>query len=124
MKHFVALFLFVSFFMLAVPVLLAQTPCTTLFGGGSKEDGSPYCLEEIQAQAASTGFQTPNDGMVQGATTSPLGQTNGSAGSPLKGGTYPAPSVNRQPNTGPEMLGLLALVPAAYAGWKLRKQTS
>lgn len=120
MKQFVLLLIGTFVFLLVTPVILAQAPCTPLFGGGAKEDGSPYCMEDIQtAQAAPTkaptqqsGFTTPNDNLK------PTNQT--------KGGftVQSAPSVNKQPNTGPEMLGLLGLIPAAATGWYLRKKTT
>lgn len=114
MKYFVLVTLPLLFLFVAATPLVAQAPCTPVYGGGVKEDGNPYCVEDLQTNAAPTpaGFQTPNDSMVQGATTK--------GGTPLK----PAPTVTNQPNTGPEMLGLFALIPAAWTGWKLRKNAS
>jgi hypothetical protein len=112
MKYFVAVTFSFLFLFLAQPAFMAQAPCTTVFGGGQQEDGASFCLEQVQATQStpsqSPGFRTPNDTMTQNP-------------SQTKGGQYPAPTVQRQPNTGPEMLGVIALIPAAYVDWKLRK---
>jgi hypothetical protein len=114
MKYFVAVTFSFLFLFLAQPAFMAQAPCTTVFGGGQQEDGASFCLEQVQATQTtptqSPGFKTANDTMTQNQP-----QT--------KGGQYPAPAVQRQPNTGPELFGVIALIPAAYTGWKLRKTT-
>lgn len=113
MKQFVAFFLGILILFLTVPVLFAQEVCTPIYGGGQNADGSPFCLEQVQAQGATkptptprSGFVTPNDGLTKGGMT-----------------TQPAPAVKSQPSTGPEMLGLAALLPAAAAGWALRRKS-
>lgn len=119
MKQFGLLFFSVLFFLGVVPVFSAQLPCTPLFGGGTQEDGSPFCLEQVLAKPAPTkapsGFTTPNDQMVQQNQPKTKG-----------GNTFvePAPTVKTQPNTGPELLGLIGLIPAGIIGWKLRRKTS
>jgi hypothetical protein len=134
-KYFVFVSMSALFLLLATPAFMAEAPCTPVFGGGQQEDGSSYCLEQVQAASnagapvANTGstqptqapgFRTPND-----SATSPLnGMTKGGISGGNKGGVYPTPTVQNQPNTGPEMLGLVALLPAAFAGWKLRKSAS
>lgn len=116
MKQFVFFLFALAFFLVAVPVLSAQAPCTPIYGGGLNADGDPYCLEQVQAKEGSTPPKTPT------SYTTPLSQL-GQSGT-TKGGTIvqPAPNVQKQPNTGPEMLGLLSLIPAGLLGWKLRKQ--
>lgn len=112
MKQFVVFSISIAVLFLTVPFLFAQGVCTPVYGGGQNADGSPFCLEQVQAQSKPTttqksGFVTPNDGLTKGGMT-----------------TQPAPAVKSQPSTGPEMLGLAALLPAAAAGWALRKRTS
>ena len=125
MKQFVVFSLTIVVLFLATPIMWAQETCTPIYGGGENADGSPFCLEQASAQGQTSqvtptttqksGFTTPNDGLIK----SGQGTT--------KGGTtvQPAPSsVKSQPSTGPEMLGLVALLPAAAAGWALRRKTS
>jgi len=106
-----------TFFTLNVPLSSAQAPCTPIFGGGLQQDNkTPYCVENEQtAQAVSntseptpseSGFTTPNSGLTKGGFA-----------------VQPAPSVNRQPSTGPELLGLAVLLPAAIGGVLLRKSS-
>ena len=119
MKYFVIVILCAMFLVLATPAFVSQAPCTPVFGGGIQKDGSEYCLELVQAASTSnavptpmSGFHTPNDSLTNQPTT--------------KGG-YPVqspPIINKQPNTGPEMLGIVALLPAAIMGFALRKKTT
>jgi hypothetical protein len=89
----------------------AQGPCTPVYGGGVKADGSSYCMEDIMAMQPNT---NPNAGDVIQNTT----QTKGGLS------VQQSPNVTHQPSTGPETTALLAIPFLAAAGWYLRKKTA
>lgn len=112
MKQFIVFSLSILVLFLAAPIL-AQETCTPVYGGGQNADGSPFCLEQIQAATKTTtptpvqsGFSTPNDGLTKGGLT-----------------VYPSPNIASNPNTGPELFGLAVLIPAAAAGMLFRRKS-
>ena len=122
MKYFVVLFimtiLFAGFFV--APNIFAQVNCTIIYGGGLKSDNTSYCMETVaMSQPAPT---TPPQKQMQKVPT----KSGFTTPQTTKGNItlYPAPTVQSNPNTGPEMLGLLALIPAALAGLTLRKKAN
>lgn len=130
MKYFVVLFimttLFAGFFV--APNIFAQITCTIIYGGGLKSDNTPYCMEAVAAsQHAPTSPTQKQMQKVPAKSGFTTPQTMDSANSPQAKGSitlYPAPTAQSNPNTGPEMLGLLALIPAALAGFTLRKKAT
>lgn len=111
MKYLFLLILTVAMLLVSLQTTSAQQPCTVLFGGGLKSDGSFYCLEAATNQS----FPTPTQ-----ATQTPLGREQTKGGLPIA----PPPTVQQQPTTGPEMFALITLLPAGLLGWALRKKTS
>lgn len=86
-----------------------------------------FCIDAtataVAAQASDSvepTFPTGTKGGQPPPTPSPT-QT-----STTKGGqqVYPAPSTDKNPNTGPELFALIGLIPAAAAGFLLRKKTN
>lgn len=101
MKQFAA-FLSTLVIFLATPILLApilsgfaQTPCVTIYGGGVKSDGTPFCISDIQK----TTEKTPLEQAMEKARGIPTTSVPGT-----KGGlsVQPAPTVQKIPATGPE----------------------
>ena len=78
-------------------------------------DNSQFCVEILAEDE-----QAPNPTPANGQQPTP-GQTNG--GGTTKGGlpVLPEPKSTTSPSTGPESLGLLALIPSGIAGYLLRK---
>lgn len=102
-----------------IPAASAQAPCTPLQGGGQKADGTSYCMEAVMAikttqPSEPAASQNWNQGQIPETTT----QTKGGLS------VQSIPSIQKQPNTGPESLALLGMGPLAALGWYLRKKTA
>jgi hypothetical protein len=109
----IAISLVIFAFVGLVPQALAQTPtpeCTIIYGGGEVD-----CAQV--ASATATGTVTPSPTRKPQPTTPTPAQTKGG----LK--VQPPSKATTTPATGPEMLGIIALVPAAAAGLWLRRKT-
>lgn len=110
MSHVLFAFL-ISIFTLSLPaVVYAQTPtCTMVYGGG-----------ETQCQASGSANTSATPTPV--VTNSPSNTNN--SGQTTKGGlpVYSPSTTSQTPPTGPEALSLLGLIPAAAAGFWLRKK--
>lgn len=104
-----------ALFFAVTTALLAATPCSIIYGGGQKSDGSPYCMEAMTTMQ-STPTQTPS----QNGT--PLGNVQNQT----KGGyaVQTPPPMTQSPSTGPEMFSFLALLPAGVAGLYLRRKSA
>lgn len=105
-------------FFATTPSTFAQTPtCTVYYGGGEVN-----CDATVSAATKPTVTATPAP-----ATGSASNQT----GQMTKGGlpagrqdqpVYPPAPAKETPATGPEAFALALLIPAAAAGWYLRRQ--
>lgn len=97
----------------------AQAPCTPLQGGGQKSDGSPYCMESIMAiKTAQSNESAPQTNWNQGQISNTPPQTKGGLA------VQSMPSIQKQPNTGPESVALLGMGPLAAFGWYLRRKSA
>ena len=112
MSHVLFAFL-ISIFTLSLPaVVYAQTPtCTMVYGGGETQ-----CQASGSANTSATPTPTP-------VATNSASNTNNS-GQTTKGGlpVYSPSTTSQTPPTGPEAFSLLGLIPAAAAGFWLRKK--
>lgn len=99
----------VLFSLILLPVSTAQAAesCTIIYGGGEIE-----CEATVSATAKPT------------ATPTQRANQQGSAGT-TKGGlpVHEPTNATTTPETGPEMLGLATLIPAAGLGYYLRRKT-
>lgn len=114
--------------------IVVNGACRIIYGGGLKKDGTSYCAEN-DAKQTPTPQPTQNAAQAIQQQAQMLSQTKG--GLPIdsqpmqpaqqpqtKGGMVYAPSTAKQiPNTGPELLGLIGLIPAGVTGFFLRKKT-
>lgn len=94
-------------------VSFAQTPtCTIIYGGG-------------EVDCETTGGATKPTATPTRSASSGQAPTNESDKTTTKGGlpVYDPTNATTTPDTGPEMLGLATLIPAAAAGFYLRKKT-
>ncbi|MDP3941398.1 MAG: hypothetical protein Q8Q49_03760 [bacterium] len=94
-----------------------------IFTSQIAKDFVTFCVDpSAMASTASSSQQSEPafPGQTKGGQT--LSETN-TASNMTKGGqtVYPAPSTTTNPNTGPELIGLIALLPAGYIGFLLRK---
>lgn len=111
------------------PIESEQTPtCTIIYGGGeiecdatasatTKPTAAPTTQANKQPTTPSAGQGSSNEGSGQGTTKG--GLPAGRQGVSVQKPTNP----KETPATGPETLGLLALLPAAAAGFYLRKKS-
>ncbi len=97
--------------------------CTAVYGGG-QERGKPFCLESMQQKNIKR-TSTPQQALPTPQTTlqtqqSPANDTM------TKGGlsVQPQPTVQTTPETGPEALALLALLPLGFVGRMIQKKAS
>lgn len=97
------------FLTLLVNPAQAAEKCTIIYGGGEIE-----CEATVSATAKPTA--TPRPGQTA-TTTSGQGTTKGGLA------VQEPTNVKQTPATGPEILGLAALIPAAAAGFYLRKKS-
>lgn len=96
--------------LLVPPVSFAQTSkCTIIYGGGEID-----CEATVTATAKTTPTPTSRKPATQSGTTTTKG------GLPVHEPT----NATETPATGPETLALVTLLPAAAAGFYLRKKTS
>ena len=101
------------------PTTSAQAPCTPLQGGGQKADGTSYCMETVMA-IKTTEPSEPTASQNWNQSQIPETATQTKSGLSVQS----MPSIQKQPNTGPESLALLGMGPLAALGWYLRKKTA
>lgn len=97
-------------------VYAADSGCKPLYGGGATKEQA--C--NGKSSAANKVTPAPTKAKTQAKPT----PTPAKTGNTTKGGlpvVSPTP-VKKTPSTGPEMLGIIALVPAAATGFYLRKK--
>lgn len=89
----------------------AQNECTIIYGGGEID---------CEATVTATANVTPTTKPEQPATPSANSEQTTKGGLPV----YDPQPASTTPDTGPEILGLAALIPAAGLGYYLRRKTS
>lgn len=122
-KHFFSLTIIATLFATAIqPVSAADSGCKPLYGGGVTKEES--CGKPVLTNASPTPVKTTPAPVKSGVASPQAGTKTQPKAGTTKGGlpvVTPKPA-KTTPSTGPEMLGLLALAPAAALGMYLRKQ--
>ena len=86
-------------------------------GRNRASDNAEFCLQKVPPSPQQQP-QSPNRTQPQAPTATVTKQPTGTM--PV----YEVPTTKTSPTTGPELLGLIGLVPAAAAGFYLRRKTS